>query len=82
MEATCGWYGGLFGARLISEHAEGGKVFVRQIAMGGAMLSVHQSGNGLEGPTARRTADGLPSRSVYFRDPDGNLLELMAADSD
>ena len=119
MEATCGWYGGLFGARPISEHAEGGKVLVRQIAMGGAMLSVHQSGNGLElvaklptvgaadicfrwngdiesavallrrhdiqiieGPTARRTADGLPSRSVYFRDPDGNLLELMAANSD
>jgi catechol 2,3-dioxygenase-like lactoylglutathione lyase family enzyme len=119
MEATCGWYGRLFGGRQINEHAEGGKVLVRQIAIGGAMLSVHQSGNGLElvaklptvgaadicfrwngdiesavallhrhgveiieGPTPRRTADGLPSRSVYFRDPDGNLLELMAADTD
>lgn len=34
----------------------------------------------LEGPTPRRTADGAASQSVFFRDPDGNLLELMAAD--
>ena len=33
----------------------------------------------VEGPVPRRTADGAPSRSVYIRDPDGNLLELMAA---
>jgi catechol 2,3-dioxygenase-like lactoylglutathione lyase family enzyme len=33
----------------------------------------------IEGPSPRRTADGLQSDSVYFRDPDGNLLELMAA---
>jgi catechol 2,3-dioxygenase-like lactoylglutathione lyase family enzyme len=33
----------------------------------------------IEGPTQRRTAEGLSSDSVYFRDPDGNLLELMAA---
>ena len=34
----------------------------------------------VEGPSPRRTADDRPSQSVYFRDPDGNLLELMAAD--
>jgi catechol 2,3-dioxygenase-like lactoylglutathione lyase family enzyme len=33
----------------------------------------------IDGPSTRRTADGLLSDSVYFRDPDGNLLELMAA---
>jgi catechol 2,3-dioxygenase-like lactoylglutathione lyase family enzyme len=118
LEATCGWYGELFGARPVNEHAVDGKVLVRQIALGGALLSVHQAGNGLElvadrptvgaadicfrwegdigsavallrgrgidiveGPTPRRTADGLPSRSVYCRDPDGNLLELMAPNS-
>jgi hypothetical protein len=31
-------------------------------------------------PVRRRTADGLQTLSIYFRDPDGNLLELMAAD--
>jgi catechol 2,3-dioxygenase-like lactoylglutathione lyase family enzyme len=31
------------------------------------------------GPYRRQTVDGLPSKSVYFRDPDGNLTELMAA---
>jgi catechol 2,3-dioxygenase-like lactoylglutathione lyase family enzyme len=34
----------------------------------------------IEGPSRRRTADGVPALSIYFRDPDGNLLELMAAD--
>ena len=34
----------------------------------------------IDGPSPRRTADGLPAHSVYFRDPDGNLIELMAAD--
>ena len=34
----------------------------------------------IEGPAPRQTADYQPSHSVFFRDPDGNLLELMAAD--
>ena len=34
----------------------------------------------IAGPAPRRTADGLPRHSIYFRDPDGNLLELIAAD--
>lgn len=33
-----------------------------------------------EGPARRRTACGQPSQSIYFRDPDGNLFELMATD--
>jgi catechol 2,3-dioxygenase-like lactoylglutathione lyase family enzyme len=32
------------------------------------------------GPAPRRRADGVASQSIYFRDPDQNLLELMAAD--
>jgi catechol 2,3-dioxygenase-like lactoylglutathione lyase family enzyme len=117
LEATCAFYDRLFGARTHLEHASNGKTLVRQIALGDALLSVHQAGNGLtlvagqptigagdicprwsgdiesasallrenlieivDGPSRRRTADGRPSHSVYFRDPDGNLVELMAAD--
>jgi len=117
LEATCAFYDRLFGARTHLDYAPHGKSLVRQIALGGALLSIHQAGNGLElvarqpsaggadiclrwsgtiesaaellhahgipiieGPSRRRTADGLPALSIYFRDPDGNLLELMAAD--
>jgi catechol 2,3-dioxygenase-like lactoylglutathione lyase family enzyme len=117
LEATCAFYDRLFGARTHRDYAPEGKSLVRQIALGGALLSIHQAGNGLalvarqptvggadiclrwagtiesamellrthgiaviEGPSRRRTADGLPALSVYFRDPDDNLLELMAAD--
>jgi catechol 2,3-dioxygenase-like lactoylglutathione lyase family enzyme len=118
LDAACRWYADLLGARPVNEFRTDGRVIIRQMLMGGALLSIHQAGNGfdlvarqptvgaadlcfrwdgsiasaaallrehavavVEGPTPRRTADGLPSQSVYFRDPDGNLLELMAADS-
>ena len=117
LEATCAFYDRLFGARTHLDYAPEGRSLVRQIALGGALLSIHQAGNGLdlvaahptvggadvclrwsgtidsaldllrahqvaviEGPSPRRTADGFAAHSVYFRDPDGNLLELMAAD--
>ena len=32
----------------------------------------------IEGPVPRPAADGTWGRSVYFRDPDGNLLELLS----
>ena len=34
----------------------------------------------VDGPSPRQTADGRPAHSVYFRDLDRNLIELMAAD--
>ena len=33
----------------------------------------------VDGPSPRRFSDDRPSQSVYFLDPDGNLIELMAA---
>lgn len=35
----------------------------------------------VDGPSPRRTSDGDAAQSVYFHDPDGNLIELMAADA-
>ena len=117
LEATCAFYDKLFGATTHRENVRDGKVLVRQILLGGALLSVHQVGNGADlvarkptvsaadlcfrwgssiesaaallrehgidiiaGPAPRRTADGVAAHSIYFRDLDGNLLELMAAD--
>jgi catechol 2,3-dioxygenase-like lactoylglutathione lyase family enzyme len=34
----------------------------------------------IDGPSPRTDSQGRPARSVYFRDPDGNLVELMATD--
>jgi catechol 2,3-dioxygenase-like lactoylglutathione lyase family enzyme len=116
LEATCRFYDRLFSVETRVTHAPRGRPLVRQIALGGALLSIHQAGNGIElvaknptvgsadicfrwdggidsavrllreqgidiieGPVPRHTADGLPSQSVYFRDPDANLIELMAS---
>ena len=32
------------------------------------------------GPVDRPAADGQPGQSIYFRDPDGNLVELLTTD--
>jgi catechol 2,3-dioxygenase-like lactoylglutathione lyase family enzyme len=32
----------------------------------------------VEGPIKRSSAAGQPAQSVYFRDPDGNSIELLA----
>lgn len=117
LEATCAFYDRLFGAETHKDYKRDGRSIVRQIRIGGAVLSVHQEGNGaapvairptagsadicfrwggdiqsaidaltandveiIVGPEPRKTADGKPAQSVYFRDLDDNLLELMAAD--
>lgn len=118
LEATYAFYHRLFGAEIQANHQWNGKLAIRKFAIGGAMLSVHQAGNGVElvaarptpgsvdicfrwrgaiegaidllkthdiaiidGPSPRKTSEGRPAQSVYFRDPDGNLVELMAADA-
>ncbi len=34
----------------------------------------------IEGPVRRQASDGSKGTSVYFNDPDGNLLELLTID--
>ena len=34
----------------------------------------------VEGPVPRPASSGEPGASIYFRDPDGNLLELLTLD--
>jgi catechol 2,3-dioxygenase-like lactoylglutathione lyase family enzyme len=36
----------------------------------------------VEGPVPRPAVDDTPGASLYFRDPDGNLLELLSTDAD
>ena len=57
LEAACAFYDRLFGARTHLDYAPNGKSLVRQIALGGALLSIHHAGNGLE-LVARRPAVG------------------------
>ena len=48
LEVTCAFYDRLFGARTHLDHAPDGSSLVHQIAVGGALLSIHQAGNDLE----------------------------------
>jgi hypothetical protein len=45
---TCAFCDRSFGARTHLDYAPNGKSLVRQMALGGALLSIHQAGNGLE----------------------------------
>src|SRR5215218_4574908 len=78
LEATCGWYGDLFGARPVNEHAVDGRVLVRQIAIGGALLSVHQAGNGL-GLVAERPTVGAADICFRWGGDIGSAVALLRA---
>jgi catechol 2,3-dioxygenase-like lactoylglutathione lyase family enzyme len=81
---------------LLSIHQAGNglELVARRPAVGGADICLRWSGHIdsaadllrahgipiIDGPSPRCTADGLRALSIYFRDPDGNLLELMAVD--
>lgn len=116
LDAACEFYAHVLGATIEEEYEIGGRIAVKRVAFGQAILNIHQQGNGVdlvarqplpgstdicfrwsggieaakaqlesrgvavvEGPVARTSADGLPGSSVYFRDLDGNLVELLAA---
>ena len=115
LDATCAFYARVLGAKIEEAYEIGGRIAVKRVAFGQAILNIHQQGNGvdlvarqplpgstdicfrwagdaaaakamlesrgvavIEGPVPRTSADGLPATSVYFRDLDGNLVELIA----
>lgn len=46
-----------------------------------AQIHLAQAGIAIEeGPVKRRASDGREGTSVYFRDPDGNLLEFLSTE--
>ena len=50
-------------------------------AIGDAEALLRSKGVAIElGPVPRPAADGAEGQSVYFRDPDQNLLELLSTD--
>lgn len=119
LDDACAFYDRVFGCETVHEYRIGGKIWLRQIRLGGKtgpVLSMIQEGipaggaakptvgavdmcfrwNGtIEsavahlnahdvaveiGPSKRFFSDGRPSQSIYFRDLDNNIMELMAAD--
>lgn len=116
LDAACAFYVRVLGARIEEEYEVGGRIAVKRVGVGAAIMNVHEAGNGIDlvarvatpgtadicfrwdgdvdgarrhlealdipiivGPVPRATADGQDGQSVYFRDLDGNLIELLAA---
>ena len=117
VDVTCEFYARVLGGTIILDHRPHGRTAVRGMRIGGAMINIHQQGNGIdlvarlptpgavdlcfrwdgdigsamrrleeagvtlrEGPVPRMSSSGRAGQSVYFLDPDGNLIELLAED--
>jgi hypothetical protein len=55
LDATCTLYRRLFDTRVLIEYESDGRIALRQIGIGTAVLSIHQAGNGMTLVAARPT---------------------------
>jgi catechol 2,3-dioxygenase-like lactoylglutathione lyase family enzyme len=115
IQKACEFYVRVLDGRVEADYQVNGKTIVRRVVIGGAVLNIHQEGNGVDlvarrptpgsadlcfrwngsvqkavarlqnagiaiiaGPVPRLSSDATEGQSVYFVDPDGNLIELLA----
>src|SRR5690349_18663599 len=48
LDAACDFYGRALGAKIEESYDIGGKLVVRRVAIGRAILNIHQRGNGID----------------------------------
>jgi catechol 2,3-dioxygenase-like lactoylglutathione lyase family enzyme len=76
LAASVNFYDDLFGAEVVAEHVVDGKTLVRQLAIGGAVLSIHQEGNGVS-LVAKHPTVGAGDICLRCSGPMSDVLELL-----
>lgn len=76
LAASTAFYDELVGTETVAEYVVDGKTLVRQLAMGGAVLSIHQEGNGFD-LVARRPTVGAGDICLRSGGPMSGLLDLL-----
>ena len=81
-EAALAFYTGALGCEPLGvDDWRAGRRRFPSLRAGRTMINLRAHGVPIEvGPVKRFGARGREGTSVYFRDPDGNLLELMSYD--
>jgi catechol 2,3-dioxygenase-like lactoylglutathione lyase family enzyme len=76
LDATCDYYDRLFGIEVSIDYKPAGKSLVRQVKIGGTMLSLHQMGNGIE-RVARHPTVGAADLCFRWEAPVEDAVALL-----